>query len=664
MPGTDWLRLEHDPALSMLTGSSPELLDQFRASFKFQNPDYDESKAVQADSQGAQYTVSEWIEFFFDGAEDDLSIPTGLYFAVKRWCDERNVELRMKGDWESIPWFKSYTGPIPPTVNPDVIPGITLRDYQVGAAEVALLDRRGVLEIATGGGKTEVAIAIILTLGTPKSIWLVPDVKAGKNALMRLQARGLDAGLLGGGKKKLDCDVLVAVVNSAFNAVARNDTEIQEEWFEKAEVFIIDECHHQATAVTWQAVAASIKAEYRIGLSGTPFKDDKVRKDPAILDIYDSWLIGFTGPSLVYLPPKELIKRGALSPGVFVSWPAAKPPENIYRLDFWPKVYLKGITENDPRNRQICQLAANLSKMGRKPLVSIEKLEHGRDLQRGIIRRHGVPAACSFGSGVTYLPVEVAEAIGAEWEYSPIYETKSKIVKGKRKKVQEKVGEEKDIVLVKDDVDVENLLLEGRIGAIIGSRIFDEAVDIPWVTDLINAAGGKASQRLRQKIGRILRCHAGKNIAWFWDPWDTCHPYLLSHSKKRWQIAVDEEYILIQDWNWSTPLLTYDLERLGIGDVDVKMKEITVGVSMTIPIPSQPGYTSIKPVIVLKADIEDGDDVNVAAYQLHAQGLALWLQESARQAQWAQYSADHGPDVALQAYLKQFETTTEGGEKK
>jgi superfamily II DNA or RNA helicase len=613
----------------------------------FPNPDYDPQAASNAEGSGEIYPVPKTIEFMA-GREDRWFIPTGLYWAVDRWCMREGVDLGLVGDWP--PWIADPEAHMEQTkelkVPPDLIPGSTLRDYQREAIEEVLRWRRGVLEIATGGGKTEIAMGVVLAylrtrdelgrlLDKPeplRTLYLVPDTKAMETSWKRFQGRGIDAGRLGDKNRELDCPVLIAVVNSLYNGIKTQDPEILE-WFQEAEIYICDEAHHQGTALSWKMISAYVQAEYRICLSGTPFKNNEVRTDPAILDPYDSWLIGLSGRVLVHLSPKELISRGALSPGVFVSFQAAKPDRNLMSIDWYPEVYKQGIEENPYRNAQVCQLAANLSHMGRKPLVSVEKLEHGRNLQRLLLREHQVPAACSYGSGVVYLPIEVAEAAGAAYELAPIMKRRKRKVKGKMKWVTEQVGEEPDIARV-EGVDVDQLLLEGVVRVLIGSKIFDEAQDIPWLTDMINAAGGKASQRLRQKIGRILRKHDGKQVAWFWDPWDESHYYLLNHSKKRLAIATEEGYPTITDWTLASILTRDDVSKFCIGEPVMKLKEIEVTVALTIPmsLPNSDGYVYIKPAVTLRGELEEGDDPTIAAQELHNRAMGLFLVEAHRQA--------------------------------
>ncbi len=55
---------------------------------------------------------------------------------------------------------------VPPPVYPE-LDGIKLRNYQMRAAQSFLKAGRGVTQIATGGGKTEIAIALTKALGLP-----------------------------------------------------------------------------------------------------------------------------------------------------------------------------------------------------------------------------------------------------------------------------------------------------------------------------------------------------------------------------------------------------------------------------------------------------------------------------------------------------------------
>jgi hypothetical protein len=206
---------------------------------------------------------------------------------------------------------------------------------------------------------------------------------------------------------------------------------------------------------------------------------------------------------------------------------------------------------------------------------------------------------------------------------------------------------------VPEDTDVVRWLRDGVIKILIGSRIFDEAQDITFLTDFINAAGGKASQRLRQKIGRILRRAKGKSAAWFWDPWDLCHFYLTNHSRKRLETAKEEGYPIIEDWNFSRPFCELDF-RNKIGEVSVKETMISVGVSMTVPLSGPTGSQFyVKPSIILTGQLEDGDDADKCSEILHHRAVAMFMREAYRQAAIAGHIGSAGFEVARTDFVAQ-----------
>lgn len=653
------LAIRYEPAMSRVEGlveDSAGLEEALRAHFRFDNPEYDSVAHAECDGEGVEYPVPEHISFLSEdeGDWEALFLPTGLVWALESWCDAHGVELTFCDFPE---WF--FDPPEVPHIDAGIIPGITLRGYQLDAISKVLASRRGVLEIATGGGKSECAIALTLHLGK-KTLCVTPDRAAMDNLADRFISRGVDVGKLGGGKKELDKNILVAVVNSLYSGIKRNDKKITD-WIKDAEVLFADEAHHQKAA-SWIAVASMCQAEYRIFMSGTPYKNNNVRDDPALLHQDDSWLVGLSGKNLYFLPPKKLIQMGNLSPGVFVSFRAGGP--NLRSIKWYPKVYEQGIVKNVARNEQIATLAMNLVHLDRVPLVSIEKLEHGRELQRLLWKGNRVPAACSYGSGVVYVPREVAVSAGARFEEAPIYETKDVYKRGKRKREKVVVGRDPNFVQVNpEEIDVVEWLRDGLVKVLIGSRIFDEVQNIPFLTDMINAAGGKASQRLRQKIGRILRRSKGKGTAWFWDPWDTSHFYLTNHSRKRKEVAGEEGYPLVLDPLFAGLMTSMRLDSIGnrIGEVTMKEKSIEVSVSLTIPLQgSGNNFFYVKPSVTLAGELEEGDDADKCAEILHHRAISMFVREACRQASLAGHIGNVGFEQAAKDFGSQSKEYLEG----
>lgn len=431
------------------------------------------------------------------------------------------------------------------------------------------------------------------------------------------------------------------------------DIEVEDTHCFFANGVLVHNCHHQA-ARTWYTSVSKCNAEYRFALSGTPLKEASLRWNPSSLHETDSLIIGFSGPVIFHLSPKTLISMGVLSQGVFVSFPAFGHVSP--KIKFYPSVYDKGIVNNEKRNNIIATLVRNLSVMKRVPLVVVEKLEHGRLIQRILWESYKVPSACSFGSGVICIPKKIAEEQGLEFSDYEVYKSKKNKKTGKAEKTR--IKSDKDFVQV-ENVDVVSWLREGVISTIIGSRIYDEAQDIPFLTDLINASGGKASQRLRQKIGRVLRKSESKTCAWFWDPWDFSHFYLKNHSRERMKIAKEEGYPIIEDWLFSRPLCDFPLPGK-IGAISMKEKDVEISVSMTIPLAQGGNPFFIKPAITVSGTLEEGDDLEKCSEILHHKAVSLFVREVYRQAAIAGHIVVAGFEKAQHDVVEQSRKYLEG----
>ena len=88
-------------------------------------------------------------------------------------------------------------------------------------------------------------------------------------------------------------------------------------------------------------------------------------------------------------------------------------------------------------------------------------------------------------------------------------------------------------------------LEDGEINCIVASTIFDIGVDLPSLSGLIIAGGGKSSVRACQRIGRVIRKHSGKEYSAVIDFQDQA-PFLKTHSKIRHKIYASEEEFDVQ----------------------------------------------------------------------------------------------------------------------
>lgn len=639
------LKITYGPAVSDVSLPGP-FVDGFEAAFRVKNPDFDASHDDPDE-------VNTHIDFF---DREESKLPTGLVSVAQEWARKNKVDCTLVG----FP-FNPEEGWLDgaPQVSASVVPGIVLRDYQIDAVRRCLQYGRGVIEIATGGGKSEVAIGVTLALGKPSTIFMVPDRAALYQMRDRFLARGFDesdVGRLGDNLYEVDRPVLVAVVNSLYSGIVNRDEKVVER-LDEAEVFFADEVHHQATAMMWKTVALQCKAPRRFGLSGTPYKSIKSRFSPCYLHPYDSWLTGLLGPTLVYIPANKLQSEGKLANCVMRVFPAGghpvvtTAPQNKFAARaIWQKVYRQGVVENEERNERVALLAANLSDQGRVPLISVEQLDHGRELQRKLYGMD-VSSVCSYGSGVLYVPTVFAEAHDYDYEPAPIYEKKKKRGKKTEKEV---VGYEEDFCLV-DGIDVRKHLEDRTLRVLIGSRVYDEALDIPCLTDLINASGGKAPQRFRQKVGRVLRLFEGKGRACVWDPLDEAHDYLYNHSKQRAKTAASQGFPVVTDWRFYEHMFSVRVAYLDIGDVFMKETELEITIDLTIPVGKAGSFEFVKPRVSLRAQLDESDDIQEVAERLSARAKAVFMVEACKQAQSLGEIKKKGFVAMAKEYLKRFE---------
>lgn len=141
----------------------------------------------------------------------------------------------------------------------------SLRDYQTEAVELAMANWRGIINFATGLGKTLTAVHLVKRLKR-KALIVVPSDSIAKQFYGELSnAFGEKrVGFYGGGKKKIK-DITVGIAAS----VVKNPRD-----FDDLGVIIFDEVHHIA-ATTFYEIAVALGDVGRIyGLTATDYRSD------------------------------------------------------------------------------------------------------------------------------------------------------------------------------------------------------------------------------------------------------------------------------------------------------------------------------------------------------------------------------------------------------
>ncbi len=379
-----------------------------------------------------------------------------------------------------------------PARSPIQLKGITPRDYQIEATRMAIQYVRGILDMGTGAGKTEVACAIIQYLGLP-TLFIVNKRTLLLQTKERFETRlGVKVSVFGNGKYELG-EVTVASIQSLKKYLPKIKDKLKEYF----KVVFVDECHGVSNN-SYLKVLKNCEAYYRFGLSGTPLD----RTDNANL-----YIIGAFGPVIYKVSSSELIEDGILVKPRIIFIPSGDYRGAMAKHEFeesrnWQEVYSNGIVHNPNRNQMIMEIVEKLlTDWGRtNVLVLIREIEHGKTLQEKFEKELMISVPFIHGS------------------------TK------------------------KDEIAYHlNQFKRGKLPILIASTILDEGIDLPNISSIVLACGGESTIRSIQRIGRGIRKSEGKEDVVVIDFIDNYHYILKRHSRKRLVTCKREKNFEVHD---------------------------------------------------------------------------------------------------------------------
>jgi superfamily II DNA or RNA helicase len=409
--------------------------------------------------------------------------PTGLlpHIHTQLMC-KANMPITLK-DLRATPKLQQHSYTVP------------LRQYQIDALNSAITHRvfmgtgvgfhwpQGVLQIATGGGKTELAVAMCQALPVP-TIFIVHRKHLVTQARERFAKYGITTGQIGDGVfTPVTNGITVATVQTIDRLFKEGDNDKIKQFIGAQQIFF-DEAHLAASkiAVGNQLVFVARQfrqAYYRWGLTATPFMKDEYS---------NQLLMGCTGDRLAHISNKQLINSKHLVPPKvkMIHMPDIGPPKG------WPEVYDHAIIMNLNRNKRIIK---ELEDCPKPAMVMCTRLAHAKVLHKmAINNRFSLPAVQCGGTP----------------------------------------NKERNQVI--DDLQF------GKEKAIIATTIYDEGVDIPNLRTIILAGGGKSAIAQLQRLGRGLRTQSGKYDVQVIDFDDQTGKVLQRHSKARRKVWEDEGF--------------------------------------------------------------------------------------------------------------------------
>jgi len=418
------------------------LVEGLRQRFTYDNPVYWAARRYRRPCRHLPHTV----DLFEARDPHSVSLPRGARAWVSRFLgpDAPPLEDRTAAPSADLPAFRG-----------------DLRDYQAAAVAAAAAERDGVIQAPTGSGKTVIACALAARLKTRTLVIVHTSVLLEQTAERFRQFLGIEPGIVGAGRDDWR-DVTIAMVQT----LQRRDMAPLRDAFG---LVILDECHH-CPAETFKSVVQRLAARWRIGLSATPTRKDRLH--PVLFDV--------VGPILYAVKPKTLVADGSIAPSEVIEVETAF--KGVFRNNYGRLV--NRLAKDAARNALIVQSV--LAHRGERSLVLSDRVDHCRVLAEGLFAAN-VPVAVLTGE----LSKEDREAALGRF-------------------------------------------VSGEVTVLVATTaLVGEGFDLPAIDTVFLTTPNGNVARTTQALGRALRPSAGKTAGRIVDFVDAQVPLLRNQARKR-----------------------------------------------------------------------------------------------------------------------------------
>jgi len=359
---------------------------------------------------------------------------------------------------DTMGYFQTQEFKVDPAIFADTEFGYSLYPDQVFAAETLLKNKRGVGEIATGFGKTVLCAAMFETVQPKNGLMIVPTLDLVIQSHEDFCDFGLEAktGMYSGSRK----DEFKQLTIATWQSLSRKP-----ELMEIFDMIIIDEAHGAKGQEIQKLMEGAVNAERRYGVTGTLPKDK----------VFKATIEGVVGPTTVEISPSDLIEIERLSKCQIIQIGLNYPKETVKACE------------------KISQQASSLLEARKNKLHFLAAYQPRVERVKSLINRIEGSAVILVNYSVEGKELEKAIPDSVFIDGS----TKATVRAELRKRIE-------------DPDDPLNVMIATYNLAAVG-------LNMKSLKYIVFGSPSKSFIRVVQAIGRVLRIHEDKSMAFILD---------------------------------------------------------------------------------------------------------------------------------------------------
>ena len=383
----------------------------------------------------------------------------------------------------------------------NILDGIELRIDQLIALRKMISIKRGIVQLPTGVGKTEIMCAFIQIFKTvfgkyPTVLIIENNTNLVDGTINRLRKYNIPCDFYSKTRKIDKESVIVCHPASVCNDLKKNKDLLNE-----INMILCDECHHVTSNQNRTIIENASNVDYCIGLSASVIdKDHVMSKKINEYSVNELQAIGLLGSLMINRVSGDSIEMGNLAIPVLLRFHNDASYESFneeVNKGNWHAVQ-KVRLQSDKRNEIIVRCSEFFINKGRKVLILVNTIEWSRKLLK------------------MFNEFDMNDSVRASYGGGAF----------------EKISDSGDLC---EDDNCLNRFDNGEFGILIGTSHIYEGTDIKNLDVIILAYGGKKDRLQIQGTGRALRKTKTGKYAYIVDFTDDGDRMLSRQSNQRFE---------------------------------------------------------------------------------------------------------------------------------